>query len=131
MRPNSSPGFLLCVAMVLPLFGCSTVPKLWDKPVIEKQIEYIEKEFSCGPEPQVDTLVLLAYEPIVLPSLSALSVTPDHLPDWLVEHFDHGWIALSEADWEDVDKNDIDKLRYAQQLWAVIKFYRSCVNAPE
>lgn len=128
MRRSSPFPPLFLIAMSLPLFGCSTVKPLWDKPIIETKVEYIKQELNCGPEPKVDALVLLEYEPIVLPSLSVLGVTPDLLPDWLVEHFDHGWIALSDADWEDVDRNDIDKLRYARQLRSVIDFYRSCVD---
>ena len=130
MRFLSSPGWLTCLIVIcLPLFsGCSTIPKLWKAPVIEKQVEYITQRLECGPEPTIDSLRLAEYEPIVLPSLSTMGVTPDLLPDWLVEHYDHGWIALSEADWEDVDSNDIDKKRLAGQLQAVIEFYRKCLE---
>ena len=128
MRNTPSPQLAAILVMCFPLlFGCSTVPKLWDAPIFEKQVEYITQRLECGPEPTVDALRLAEYEPIVLPSLSALGLPADSLPDWLVEHFDHGWIALSEADWEDVDKNDIDKKRLAAQQAVVIEFYRQCL----
>ena len=130
LRPHVRDTLVMCLLLLLGA-GCSTVPTLWEKPVIEKQVEYITQELDCGPEPRVDALRLAGYEPIVLPSLSALGVAVDLLPDWLVEHYDHGWIALSEADWEDVDKNDIDKKRLAGQQAVVIEFYRKCLEGQD
>jgi hypothetical protein len=70
----------------------------------------------------------LEYEPIVIPPLLDLGAPVENIPEYLSDHLDHGWMALSLADWEDVDRNDIDKLRYTKQQKVVIDFYRKCVK---
>ena len=114
--------------ILLLLSGCSAVPKLWDAPVIKKEIDYVHEEISCGPKPNVDALHLLRYEPTVLPDLLTLGVDINRVPDWLTEHLDHKWVALSIEHWEAVDKNDIDKKRLAEQQQKVIHYYEKCIE---
>jgi len=99
-----------------------------DEPVVKETVEYVTQEINCGIPPNVDALHLQNYEPIVLPSLSTLGVSIDNMPEYLVDHYDHGWMALSMSDWEDIDTNDIDKKRLTLQWMEVVKFYQKCIE---
>jgi len=99
-----------------------------DEPVVVEKIEYVKQDVNCGTTPQVNAIHLQDYEPIVLPSLAALGVAIENLPEYLVDHYDHGWMALSMADWEDIDTNDIDKMRVTLQWKKVVEFYEKCIE---
>src|SRR3990167_5465129 len=130
MRYLPSPS-VICLIMAFLLPGCSTVPQLWKAPVLEKQVEYVKQVLNCGPVPQVDGLRLKEIEPVVLPALQDFGAWIDNLPEYLMDHLDHTWFAMSPSDWEDMDSNDIDKRRFAKQQQVVIVFYKSCLDGHE
>ena len=133
---NGKIQLILLIVINILLSGCTAgTPTI----ITKKQIEYIHPPKIICPDLQIDTLNLRSYEFKVLPDLTTWGITQKTIENiyknnpktdyrYLYNHLDTPWWSVSPEDFENVDKNDIDKLTALKQAKIVIQSLKNCIN---